>query len=226
MPVEQVEIDRHRALLDAMAECGKVARGGGAGFGDRRIDRPLPEARHIEDAQALRRRRLLMRAGHADRQPVLVERPLDRRQRQREVIDRARERPDHLGIVEDDRQPVAARDAPGGRLQPNQPAMAGRPADRPAAIGAERQRPEARRHRRRAAARRGPRRQRRVPWVARGAEGRGIGVATAEGEFGDVGLAQDDRAAGTQSRHRCLIRLGDVVEIEFAAPGAGQRRRR
>ncbi len=89
------------------------------------------------------------------------------------------------------------RHPPEGRLEADEPAEAGRNADRAGAVGAERQRPQAGRDGGGSAARRSAGRASEVPGIARLAEERIVGRA-APGELRQIGPAHEDRAGRPQ----------------------------
>ncbi len=99
---------------------------------------------------------------------------------------------------------------PRDGLEPDQPAHAGRDADRPAAVAALREGHEAAGHRRRGTAA-GPAGQpRRVPGGARRRPDVGLGVA-GQPEFGRRRLAHADRAGAAQQRDHGVVVVGHEV---------------
>lgn len=203
-----------------MAEGGEPPGRRRRAGGDLGVNRIRPETRHEEDAlppDGLRHHE--GRHGAAERVPCI--RRGQQGKQGDEVGAGAGDRPDLLEVEQDRGQPVAARYPARRRLQPDQPGMRGRPADRAAAIRPKRERAEPGRHRGNRPAGGAARRQRHVPRVARRAEDRVVGIAL-QGEFGDVGLAQQYQPCGAEPRHRQLVPFRDEFAEERAAPGAGQ----
>ena len=130
----------------------------------------VEEAARDADAQARRRCRRAPRAqfgaGSRVRGGVVRVVAGDHAEQERRVGAGAGDRADLVERARERDQPVA-RDAPVGRLQPDDTAQCRRLADRAAGVGAERRGHEARRDRGRAAARRAARNARRVPGIAR-----------------------------------------------------------
>ena len=120
----------------------------------------------------------------------------DHRQRQRRVLDRARERADLIERRREGQQAVA-RHAAVGRLEPDDAAERRRLADRPAGVGAERERHLRRADGGRRAAARSARRARQRPGIAHRPERRVL-VRRAHRELVAVGLADDHRAGGLE----------------------------
>ena len=119
------------------------------------------------------------------------------------------ERPD---LIErrGEREQAVARDASVGRLQPDEAAERGRLADRSAGVGSERGRHQAGGDRDRRSAARPARRARRIPRVARRAEGRVLG-RRAHRELVAVGLADDDGAGRARRRSTTVASYGGHV---------------
>ena len=117
--------------------------------------------------------------------------------------------------------------APGGRvhrhaserrLQTDEPAEAGRDADRPGSIRAEGQRPEPGRHRGRAAAGRSTGCAAQIPGIAGLAEQRVVG-GSAPGELRQVGPPDEDRAGRAQARHAGRVLGRNEVREQARAGG-------
>ena len=108
-----------------------------------------------------------------------------------------------------------------GRLQPDQPAMRGRVADRPAGVRPER----CRQHPRRDGGAGGPRRSR--PDDAQGFQGLRAGgkgrskAGPPDGEFMRRQLGWKHRPGRPQPRHHGGVRLGDAVELQLRMAGRG-----
>jgi len=98
------------------------------------------------------------------------------------------------------------RHAAVGRLEAHQPAERRGDAHRAAAVGADADRTQARRHRRGGAAARAARCEHGVPGVARDPEHRTVGEGL-EAELREVRLAEDDGAGRLQASDRDVVRL-------------------
>ena len=146
-------------------------------------------------------------------------RTLDRVERDREITDRARERPDVIE-ARGEQHDTGARDPAVGRLEPQDAAERRRDADRAVRVGAETQRNEARRDRRRGAARRAAGHARGVVRVARRTVVRVLG-REAERILVHVETADQHGAGATQSgdRRRVVFR-GRPIAVD---PRARQR---
>ncbi len=210
-----VGAERHGHVLDLVAQAGQqgagVLVGGHAvrvhlGALDRVLQRPAdPQPARLaagvaEERLAGRERRLGVHvagevAGHHVEQ-------------QRRVGDRARERAvdAQAGQVGHER---ALGDPAAGRLDPEQPADAGRDADGAAAVAALGGRGQARRDRGGGAAARPARRPGQVPRRAGRRADLGLGVA-GQPELGGGGLAGDDRAGPLDRDHHVVVGVGHV----------------
>ena len=141
-------------------------------------------------------------------------------QHQRVVRHRAGQRTDMVQR-EGQREHAAPRHQPVGRLQPDDPAGAGRVAHRPAGIGPQRRRKQPRRHARPGPGRRPTRMMVRVPRIARRRE-RQVEARPADGELMRGGLAQHDRPRLAQPSDHGGVLLGDVVEQDLGVAGGRQ----
>jgi len=148
-------------------------------------------------------------------------RPRDHLHARDDVVHAARDRTDHLEIMQDGRKPRAAFHRIARRLEADQAGMRCRPPDRAAAIGAERERTHARGDRRHRTTARAAGRQRGIPRIARGAEQQIIGKAV-QRELRHIGLAEDDGTGLAKPLHRQFVLVGHVVGVKPAAPGGAQ----
>ena len=139
---------------------------------------------------------------------------------QPQIGDRSGEPADDLEIEQHLRQAARARDRADAGLEPVEPGIAGRPPDRPAAVGPERRHGHAGGDRAGRAAGGAAGGQVRVQGVSGRAEERVARVAV-DREFRRVGLAEHDRPGSAQPRERKLVGGADVAGEGGAAPGRG-----
>ena len=149
--------------------------------------------------------------------PVACVGPLEDVHHQRRVGDAHRVRPE-VGDGAERRQRVR-RHPPEARLEPDVAAEGGRDAHRPGAVGADAERSEAGRHRRRGAARRPTRRLRRIPRVARDAGQIGVGLPLAA-ELGRRRLAEQDGAGLAQAGRRRRVDVPRLLGVDRVAAAA------
>ncbi len=148
-----------------------------------------------------------------------VARSRDHRQGQVEIFSGAGDRPGDHQVDIAQRAPLGrrrdrtpGRDQPPARLQAEDAAGMGRPADRAAKIGAELEGAHAGGDRNRRTARRAAGRARLVPRIVGHAMGRIVALEIA-GEDRDVGLADDHRAGSPQPCDCGSILSGDTLAI-------------
>ena len=141
-------------------------------------------------------------------------------ERQREILDRAGDRPEVVEGV-DERERTGAAQPAVGRLQPEQAAQRGRHADRAVGVGTQRQRHFARRHRRTRAARRAAGHARRVARIAARPI---VGVLAGEvvGVLAHVETAHEDRTGRLELAHQRAVARGyRSIDVDLRA---GSRR--
>ncbi len=137
-------------------------------------------------------------------------------ERQRQILDRARQRTQMVEGIDEGKGAGAAQPAVG-RLQPEQAAQRGRHADRAVGVRAQRQRHLARGHGGARAARRAAGHARRIVRIARGAI---VGVLAGEivGVLAHVEAAHQDRAGRLELADQRAVALSlGAVEIDLRA---------
>ena len=152
--------------------------------------------------------------GHRNISRGRIERIVSRErlQHQRAILDGAGQWPAMVERI-GQRKNAAPADPPIGRLQPDQPAICGRAADRAAGVGPHPGGAQMRADRRRGAARRAGRVVRRVPRVARRLK-RQREIGAADREFVRLLLAEQDHAGVAQPHPALGVLIRYVVEID------------
>ena len=198
--IERLGDRGHRLERLGLAAAGEIV----AGDGDAQAADALVQERH----------RRIGRPVGADR--IVGIPALHGVERQREILDRAGDRPEMVEGVDEGERAGAAQPAVG-RLQAEQAAQRGRHADRAVGVGAQRQRHLARRHRSARAARRAAGHARRVARIAARPV---VGVLAGEvvGVLAHVEAADQDRAGRLELAHQRAVARGlRSIDVDLRA---------